>query len=1425
MFFNRAKKAKEEEEAELKKYILVSRKVQAKMGQPAGGLANSQIAQGTPAEEAYVEVVKETLRALREEPGNAELKGLEKFLKERDRFEVLVKKASDFTSTVLEKLLSACQKARKKDPLKGQDLMQREVEMLLQPKLFPESLELFSRQLKGQVEITSKSVDNHLLDTIVKTLTLLMSLDAGKTEGLQSFLGVMKSLLFTCLDFSSFKHHVVNHHTVFSIRCLGFSSDKFDNGYKLFEPLFLKTQQYEENYDRSVDRFRLYVENFCFVAQKLEPVELKKRLLEFLNLFFTDNFTTIHVQSYPEELTKLLEKTCQIIRKDDEDFFKKLLMKVHSLCSNRVYIRTPEGDVNPFCLTVSRLFVLILRKYNYENVDIWGDLFDSLLGYLRIALNAFDDLSFFSVLPALTAHLFSPSNGKISSIFGDFIQKVCTKTSRMKFEGKDKSLAEILSISKVMVQGIEPRLFELDPVGTAENITDFLYEMGTKLDVGQKDQLAIEFLPVFKKGLVLVDALGEKHSGKLFQRVADLISKESTFALFKRAILEKLFLIKDQEELNSVLKYCEMFLEKLKEPRLAKAFLSDLLMTLHQKEIQTAAWPIIQELIKFVLDFLDRREPKDLRNLSIFNMTMHILQLYKVFVKKREESGELSGALRFSSPIANIKMFSDLSLFCDIVKKVQGILRKDETLIEGFAEIRGYEKICQDASYYINNEEDSIVMIRFLTDLAYCDEKCGVHIAPRPLPGRVVASIEPKSKLMHAMSMIAPEQGHSLRQPAASDRLAFRNTVKQADKFAGLTIAPVTMQTFVIPEAPPEKLLPSLKVPDMIQNIIVYLLDRSPPHFREYYINDLLTQAEHSVETYVKLRNSKVFWSLVYFGFDKDGHQEDEKTWRRIMRLFKTKPNLAAYRLMFDKYFESIQKNVQPDYEELGQLISLPVEAMSQFGEYIELTNSSTAHNNLICVSSNNLYEVSFEKVQNMQISPLTFSVWLSKDKIKFSTAKLTVFSLALVSNETVQWRLEVFWEGAEIKMRYDRNETGTKKEVLEYLYVDNPVKPLLVEHSPLHFVFTLKLMSDRKSMQGFFYINGRKVSQKEVTGIGKLSQKVPKDKDGEKKASFKAYCGVGYMWQDVAKDDSNVETTRIREVFLCKRAVEEQVIQTLHAIFFPQLRTPVNWFSEYHLLNLRHLNEDLKQLLSHIDQCVLPKSDDCNKLPEEKRRLYMKLDASKYYCDMEFIITGVPELYELCEEQSKPKLKEFLNSPYSVSNILGSKDSKSFLVSFSNSKREVSKAVIQDSFSKLPTFEYVLKAECVLERIVTVLEGASDQVFRLMIKNGILELFCQTCSQDVGRKPFYALLYLIMKKDISLQDEHIAQLVWMFGVPIERSIAPEANGSEKNYALVDPWGLCLLVDVFCDSDHPKKLITLFSLIRHSYLRESAASK
>lgn len=372
MFFNRAKKAKEEEEAELKKYILVSRKVQAKMGQPAGGLANSQIAQGTPAEEAYVEVVKETLRALREEPGNAELKGLEKFLKERDRFEVLVKKASDFTSTVLEKLLSACQKARKKDPLKGQDLMQREVEMLLQPKLFPESLELFSRQLKGQVEITSKSVDNHLLDTIVKTLTLLMSLDAGKTEGLQSFLGVMKSLLFTCLDFSSFKHHVVNHHTVFSIRCLGFSSDKFDNGYKLFEPLFLKTQQYEENYDRSVDRFRLYVENFCFVAQKLEPVELKKRLLEFLNLFFTDNFTTIHVQSYPEELTKLLEKTCQIIRKDDEDFFKKLLMKVHSLCSNRVYIRTPEGDVNPFCLTVSRLFVLILRKYNYENVDIWG---------------------------------------------------------------------------------------------------------------------------------------------------------------------------------------------------------------------------------------------------------------------------------------------------------------------------------------------------------------------------------------------------------------------------------------------------------------------------------------------------------------------------------------------------------------------------------------------------------------------------------------------------------------------------------------------------------------------------------------------------------------------------------------------------------------------------------------------------------------------------------------------------------------------------------------------------------------------------------------------------------------------------------------------------------------------------------------------
>jgi hypothetical protein len=220
-----------------------------------------------------------------------------------------------------------------------------------------------------------------------------------------------------------------------------------------------------------------------------------------------------------------------------------------------------------------------------------------------------------------------------------------------------------------------------------------------------------------------------------------------------------------------------------------------------------------------------------------------------------------------------------------------------------------------------------------------------------------------------------------------------------------------------------------------------------------------------------------------------------------------------------------------------------------------------------------------------------------------------------------------------------------------------------------------------------------------------------------------------------------------------------------------------------------------------------------------------MKLDASKYYCDMEFIITGVPELYELCEEQSKPKLKEFLNSPYSVSNILGSKDSKSFLVSFSNSKREVSKAVIQDSFSKLPTFEYALKAECVLERIVTVLEGASDQVFRLMIKNGILELFCQTCSQDVGRKPFYALLYLIMKKDISLQDEHIAQLVWMFGVPIERSIAPEANGSEKNYALVDPWGLCLLVDVFCDSDHPKKLITLFSLIRHSYLRESAASK
>ena len=1447
MFFNRTKKAKEEEEAELKNYLLVSKKLQAKLsqGNSLTAIGNSQPPAHTLLETPYLDLVRETLRERANDPMNQDLKNLEKYFKERDHFDVFIKKVSDKIKSLLERFVNTCIKIKKKDYSRSQDLILKEImETYLSNRLLTECLDHYNKQLKGQVEVTCKAFGNEYLDSLIHTLEILLEYDASRVENLETMRALLKGILFTCLDHSNFKEHVINTHTNFSLKYLGFSSERFDNGYKLFEPLFLKGVSAEEAGERTnIDRFRSYISSYCRAADKLEPRELKKSLSDFFNLFFMDNFTIVYVQSYPDELHRILEKVVRL--EDDEDYLVRLLKKVLAISSTKFLMRRGgEEDVNPFVLTVSVLFIFILQKYDYGNSDLWGDLYDSLLNVMMIALNAFDDMSFFRSLRAVNAIIFKASSVKITTIFGDFIQKFCLKVSRMKEENKGNYFDEISRVSHEIVLGIEPKLFDLDPNGTSENITDFLYQMGSKLDIDQKDSLARIFLPIFNKGLLQVEALVDKNISKLFERVGDLISKESTFKQFKDSIIDKLFQIKDLEELKYILNYCALFINILKDNKLVKMFLSNLIMSMNTKETQMAAWPLIYELIKFVLDNLENKEPAELKSIGIYNMTIRILQLYRIFVKKREESGELTNALRFSSPIVSIRKFSDLSLFCDIVKKIQGIFKKDIGLIEGFSEIRGYEKVCQDASYYIETFDDSIVMIRFLTDIAYADDrshpslslnKTGVALKINRPETAMSGSLSARSKMMsHNMSVAIDSNVVPKTDLSGSNKIYFRNTLKQ-DKFDKLTISSsnIGSQTFVMaepqsqplshPEAPDA---PTLRVPELIYNIILYLLDRAPLHFREWYISDLLTQAEHNQELYMKLRNAKVFYALVYSALDKDGYHEDEKSWKLLLSLFKRRPNIETYRLLFDKFFEAIEKQSNPNFEEILELISFDPDSMTRFSEYFELSNNKAGYNNFICVPSTNLYDAKYEKYMDASISPMTFSMWVSKDKIKYSSSKFTIFSIVLVHSGTIQWRLEVFWEATEIKMKYDKYDNGVKKEIFEYLYVDNPVKPLLVEHSPLNFVFTLNYLSDKKSMQSFFFINGRKVNQKELTGLSKLGIKVVRDKN-EKKSSFKAYCGFGYLSTELNTKDKPIEHAKIREVFLCRKALEEREVQTLHTIYFPQLKTPIAWFNDLHPLNLRHLNEDLKDVFSQMEKCPFQKPEEYNKFPDVHKRLYLKLDTTSLFCRMEFVISGVPAFADELPEEAKMKQKLYLLADYRVTCVLGTKDSKAYMITFGAQAREINKILLKDVFWSVPPFECIVKSQCILEKLVTILESCSEQTFKALLKNGIIELFRQSYPQIGGQRPVMSFLYILLKRDISLSEENIKQIVYLFGVPIERSIAPDAcsGNEEDSLALVDPHGICLLFDIFFEKNWSKRLPLLLKYVRSLYLRESAASR
>jgi hypothetical protein len=1384
---------------------------------------------------------------------------------ERNNIELFLKKASDFFKKMFEEFVSTCNKAKKKDKAKLKEAILKEAEeSLVGSKLAVEAMEMYSRQIKKQQVTLPKfctSQKDYLKDfhlTLVNSLAMISEVSSPNLDRLKV---ALKSILLLLAEIQVSNEYLLVNHVLFYIENLSFSTS-FEMGQHLMLLIFKRLKSEDViNKVRAIDGLRKIISQFEIGTKNLKDEnKFRNEITNLLNIIIYDvgEYT---FKTFPVEMDNLLNRICST--KQDEDFLLNLIKRLITISLSPISIELtnafPEETAsfkNPIGAITTRFCAKVFESSSRLCDEIPDELYANVIKVAAASLIVFKELAFFDILRFIRPQQFNLNQTIIFNTIGNYTSILCGQISRP-VQGTSH-LQIIEATSEKFIKSVKGALFDLGGLDVVQRTTEYIKLVCKDVKGQQTDNIGRTFKALLDRVLEKFENINEKILTDFFRCIATLVNSDEVFGEYKQSFIDTLFRVQEQAEMRTLLGYYHTFFSTPTKNKSLKLFLSEMLVSLKDKGMKHNGWPITFELISFVLESFESRSVKELREMKILNTILRVFQLFKMFIKRREENRETALNLHFSSPVLSIKDHTDLKLFCEIVKKFSQIFRNDQDLINDFSDLRGYEKICQDAAYYIETDEDASIVIKFLKEMAYYTDKSKSIPEFNTLTAKVKRfELTPMKIEPRTMSVV----GHI--EKIGNNKL-IRNTMKQGEKLAASHIKDLGASTsnfsagndtFILEDIPEHNEQMVLRVPQIIYSIIHYLLDRAPIHDREEFVQDLIHHAEASQENFAKLRDGRIFYTLVYNILQKDGLELEQHTEDKILRLFKRRPTAETYRLLYDHYFTALEKRSTKDYSQLSRLITFEEESQCTFAEYTELTNDKAMQNHYVAIPSLRIYDGRFEKHMNVHIEPLTFSMWLARSKPIGSKARFTIFNLILILNDSHKRKIELYWIGSEIKFKIaSTNEKGgsssNTKDIDERIYPDaissddDPkVNFLDGDGRPIHIVLTLDFQNESNEsgrLRASLYIDGNKVFSKTQLDLGNLKSSLSKD---QKKNTFRAYCSYGYNEPELTKRTDVIETTKIREVFLKKGILKDQEIQLLYAIYTPQSKISVNWFSETHAVNLRNINKGLKDVFTTLQKAGQLKAEEL-KFPEKPLSIFVRLNTKQFFNDMEFLLKGVPDprknedpkLTELTQKgqvsgTQPSKLKPFLQASHNVAAIMKSQvltdddPLLAYLVYFNNEIRTNNTTLIRTAFSSEPNFEFIIRSECILERYLTYFDRASERETQEILQRDGLRTF--HAANLTTQYAYYNMsLLLIIQRMYVFPKELLDGLVGLFGIRVkdykhESHRTSDDKNKESTHILVDPQGICLLFSIFCKNNWLRRLDLLLRKIRTTYLKES----
>lgn len=1379
-----------------------------------------------------------------------------------------MKKASDLFKELLEKFVSGCNKAKKKEKNKFYECILKEAEeTFFSSKLAAEAFELYSKQIKKQqVTLLNLSANNkdylkEYQQTIINSLSIITLVSSPELDRVSLSL---KQVIFHFMEIPTLKEHVLTYHLEFCISNLSFTTS-FDFGYKLMDVIF-KHSKRDGIFIRCQERDCLHkiIEVFAGTALDLiEESRFRTEVINFLNLVL-NQIDDYEFQTFPNELHKLMNRL--LCYKQEDDFIVNLIQKLTNISEKKIRLKKESEQsmveavvsTNPFNEVLSKFAAKVLTPRNPVCEKIDSEIYRKMLMAVTSSLIVFDDLSFFDLMSDISEKNYEENKDMIFSELGNFISDICSKLSKAS-TGDLVATKRQIDITRKLVSGTKGSLMDFGPSKVIECIKDYIIQIGQKLTNKNVDHMGEELLPIVIKSLEQFDKINQTVMEKFFFYLSHLVVSEKVFGSYRKVFIDKLFDTNDQKDMHKVLSFYHSFFKPVQKNQFLKQFISEMLMSLKVKEKQNTGWPITYELIQFSLEIFEKKDVEHLREMRILNTILRIFQLFKMFAKRREESQEIFNAMRFNSPILNTTEFSDRKLFCQIVEKIQKIFRNDIQLINDFSDLRGYEKICQDAAYYIETDNDAMVVIQFLTSIAYQVDR---PVMPQfqTLNKRGVDHEHSSKRVEYKTMMVSNSLDRS------THGLIARNTLRDCDNLGviqlkdlhrGIDAVPSINLSLLNPEIDHYDNEAILVVPQIIYSIVLYLLERAPINFRENYMQTFLHHAETRIDNFEKMREGRIFYALAYTMLDKEGLELEDVTQNRIMTLFKRRPTQETYRLLYDHYFARLVKQTDKDYDRLSRVVQFDDDSQCQFAEYMELTNHKHMQNHYVVVpSSTSFYQPQYlDKSMNLQLESVAYSMWLCRNYKKESNVRFTIFNVFLLFNEAHKRKIELYWVGDEIRLRYTlsnvHSNQGSEHEIS--MYKDDMQR--LASNRPIHVIFQLEFSASPNRLRTTLYIDGIKINTEDIPELGSLNAKIGKN---AKKKEFQAYCSYGYNEMELKEPNNKdlIEKTRVREVFLMSGTLTNQEVQLLYSIYCPHSKVTLNWFNDTHTVNLRNINSELKELFELMNKNGSLKLEEL-KLPDRPLSFFVKLNTPYLYTKLEFLIQGIADpirpdntpaeggynsptsgkLQRKKSSETQPsaqrsKLKLFLQSSYNVSaiiqnKIISSSDIKlAYLVYFNSKNRVNNPTIIKTAFWSEPSFDFIIRSECILERYLAFFESSHfNEIVEVLRRDG-LRTFQAAALTNTNSSYNMPLLYILLNKVSNLPRDLIVGIVGLFGIKSkdsDRDINRSSSGTpkESTHLLIDPHGICLLFSIFIKNQWHKKLHLLLRTIRLTYLKES----